>query len=742
MRDAVRALVSAGAMSLSALVPQQIAGVSPLPGLTSTKVVDAASSPVETSIAPAASASPAGRAHRQGPPIRLVRRETTNGLAAIAAATPRSGTPSPVTPPLVVAYAPSADAAPVQNPLLAPVPPVDTGIAGLREAIAAYHAGNLAQGDAAAGTVEDPIARTAIEWLAERVIGRLPLERVDAFLTAHPDWPAADYLRRRAEVALYADHRSPAVIEQYFAGRAPETIFGKLALARAKLAAGPDGAPEATRLVREVWLSGDIGLPVESAVLREFRDFLTKADNKLRSDKLFYHGLDAAARRAAVLAGPDQDALSKARDNPQDQKLADALPASVHNDPTLLFAKVRALRERSKFSDAAKDVLAAPRDVAEPDQWWGERKLLARKLLDAGDAKTAYRLCAEAAPNSDDKKFDAAFEAGWIALRFLHDPAAAAPHFAAMTKVASAPSGVARAAYWQGRTADAAGRTDEAKDFYRAAALHATTYYGQLARAKLGETDIPMPSPHMIAQGDQRAEVVRVVELLETLGETAIALPLAIDAARHLDDEAQIAALAEVLSKAGDARATLLVGKAATTRGFALDAWAFPTFGVPAFDPIGKSAATPIVYAIARQESAFATDAVSSAGAIGLMQMIVSTARRTATQIGVPFDQAKLMKDATFNAQLGAAHLGELMHENGGSMALTFAAYNAGGRRVKQWIDAYGDPRKPDVDPVDWVERIPIDETRNYVQRVIESLQTYRGRFGDSAPLRIDSDLR
>jgi soluble lytic murein transglycosylase len=711
-------------MSLSALVPFQVVSlgaqhsapplsVAHLPGIEN--FIDAATTP---------------RWHREGSSNR-------SENASAAASAPGGGK-------IVVAYAPAADSAgaPIQNPLLAPVPPVDTGTDGLHQAIAAYHAGNLAEGDDLARQLEDPLSRTTLEWIALRLSPRLPFERVTAFLAAHPDWPAADYLRRRAEVALYSDRRSPVLINAFFAARPPETVYGKLALARAKLAADPPDNKSAASLVREVWLSGDIGTLLEAAILREFHDLLSKADHKARSDKLFFEGLDAAARRAAVLAGPDEEALSKARDNPTSHVLVAALPAADRNDPSLIFAKIRALRERSKFADAAKTALEASDDSAAPDDWWTERRRLARKLLDAGDAKTAYRLCAQALPASDEMKLEAEFEAGWIALRFLHDSAAAASHFAEMTRIAVAPQSVARAAYWQGRTAEVAGKSEAATGFYRIAAAHATTYYGQLARAKLGKTDIPLPTPGNIAEGARRAEVVRVVELLEALDERDIALPLAIDAARRLDDESQVAALAEVVSKTGDARATLLVGKAAINRGFALDAWAFPTFGIPAFDPIGKSAAAPIVYSIARQESAFATGAVSRAGAIGLMQMIVSTARRTAAQIGVPFDETKLLKDATFNAQLGAAHLGELLHDNGGSMILTFAAYNAGSKRVKQWIDAYGDPRKPNVDPVDWVERIPIDETRNYVQRVIENLQTYRERFGDAAPLKIESDLR
>lgn len=713
---ALRTLTGAGVMSISALVPFELVGLGapqgPAPLLAS-----AAASPRTAGISP-------------------------NGLAAIAAVSPRGGTPSQQR--IVVAYAPSSDEGTVQNPLLAPVPPVDAGPAGVHEAIAAYRAGNLVLGDEAARQADDPLDRAALEWIALRLEPRLPFERIAAFLADHPGWPATDSLRRRAEVALYTDRRSPALISTFFAAHPPETVYGKLALARAKLAAGQEGTLEAVTLVRDVWLSGDIGTQLESAILREFRDLLSKDDHKARADRLFYKGLRLAERRAAVLAGPEIEVLAKARDNPTDALVA-ALPAALRGDPGLLFAKIQKLSGQSKFAEAAKLMLAAPRDPAElvePDEWWTERKLLARKLLDQGDAKTAYRLCAESAPASSDMKLEAAFEAGWIALRFLHDSTAAAAHFAFMAKIATATPSLARAAYWQARTAEAAGATDNAAAFYRAAADHATTYYGQLARAKLGKTDIPIAAPANIAVGAERAEVVRVVELLEALGETALARPLAIDAARNLGDEAQIAALAEVVSKAADARTTLLVGKTATSRGFALDAWSFPTFGIPVFDPLGKSAAVPVVYAVVRQESAFAADAVSSAGAMGLMQMIVSTARRTAAHAGVPFEESKLLTDATFNAQLGAAHLGELLKENRGSMILTFAAYNAGGKRVKEWIAAYGDPRNPRVDPVDWVERIPFDETRNYVQRVVENLQTYRERFGDSTPLKIESDLR
>ena len=226
--------------------------------------------------------------------------------------------------------------------------------------------------------------------------------------------------------------------------------------------------------------------------------------------------------------------------------------------------------------------------------------------------------------------------------------------------------------------------------------------------------------------------LVRIVELLYALDENDLALSLAAEAAQHLTSEPQLAALANVVAAERDAHDSLVIGKILGQRQIAADSLAFPTYGVPDFEPLANSAPPAIVYAIARQESGFDPHAVSSAGAKGLMQMIDSTAKRTAEQIGVNFDVARLTSDAAFNARLGAAHLGELIAEQGGSPILTFAAYNAGGRRVKEWIEAYGDPRTPGVDPIDWVERIPFEETRNYVQRVMENWTMYQASFGQS----------
>jgi soluble lytic murein transglycosylase len=151
---------------------------------------------------------------------------------------------------------------------------------------------------------------------------------------------------------------------------------------------------------------------------------------------------------------------------------------------------------------------------------------------------------------------------------------------------------------------------------------------------------------------------------------------------------------------------------------------------------------TPILHAIARQESAFNPHAVSGVGARGLMQMMPATARETARRFSVTFDPRRLTGDPVYSATLGGAHLIDLLRAWRGSYVLTFAAYNAGSGNVRDWIEAYGDPREPHVDVIDWIERIPFSETRHYVQKIMENLQVYRARIDGVRHLGIAEDLR
>jgi soluble lytic murein transglycosylase len=234
--------------------------------------------------------------------------------------------------------------------------------------------------------------------------------------------------------------------------------------------------------------------------------------------------------------------------------------------------------------------------------------------------------------------------------------------------------------------------------------------------------------------------VVRALEILYAIDERDLAAIMAAELGEQARDVAALTTAAEITARHNDARATLLIGKAALGHGLPFEHYAFPDFGVPPYQQIGPQVERCVVYSIVRQESAFNPKVVSSANAIGLMQVTPAAGRDTARRFNVSFDQHRLSTDVAYNAQLGTAEIGNDIATWRGSYVLALVAYNAGPRRAREWIEQYGDPRNPKVDPVDWIERIPISETRNYVQRVIENMQVYRARLGDNR-LLIEADL-
>jgi soluble lytic murein transglycosylase len=654
--------------------------------------------------------------------------------SSLEGAAPALGAPSAVTPPAETAsLEPSAPPPATQEPAADPALPPPRS----PQAVILYRKGDAAGLMALASAATDADERSALAWTSLRADAHPSFDSLATFLKAHRSWPSRAWIREREEAELAAHPQAPGQVAAFFANDPPQTSAGKIAAARAAQAMGrPE---EASQIIRALWRDGNVDALSESVVLREFGSSLTKADHVYRADRLLYTGYLSAGARAAALAGPDTLALAQARIGaaraPMSPGLIKAVPPALRNDPGLLFSRIQYARRAGRVYEAAVLLSLAPHDRAtlvSPDRWWSERKMIARTLLDLDEPQLAFEVCDQTVqPDSSEAQVDAAFHAGWIALRFLGDAPSAAKRFALAAKAAENPLSVARAAYWQGRAAEAMGDSETTKTFYARAAAVPIAYYGQLAAQRLGETRLAFRAPAAAAEGERRDEAVRAVQALYADGLDDVAAALAFDAARQWRDESQVAALAEVVKRHEEAGTEVQFAKIAVMQGHPLEAMAFPAVGMPAFLPLPRSADLATVYAVARQESEFIWHASSGAGAKGLMQMLPSTAVVTARRAGVEFDYARLIVDPAFNTQLGAALLGQLIEDQRGSRELAFAAYNAGPGRVAQWIAAHGDPRDGAVDLVDWIERIPFDETRDYVERVSENLGVYRQRFAD-----------
>jgi soluble lytic murein transglycosylase len=626
-------------------------------------------------------------------------------------------------------------------------------LAAVKQAIEFLHAHNAGAASETENQITDPVARKLVEWAILRDDdSAIEFARYSRFINENPGWASLTLFRRRAEAMLWQSPAGPAVVRAFFASTKPLTAKGRFALARALLSEGD--RITARNYVREAWHLDGFSHELESQARELFGDLITAADDKARMEsRLYANDNDGALRAAEHLDAPDFAiaqawAAINAKSNTA-EALLEAVPPNVRNDVGYLFAYAQWLRRNDKIAEAGQLMLAASRDperLRDVDEWWIERRLVARKLLDIGDARTAYLVVRDAAPPSKENyRIEQQFTAGWIALRFLDDPATAIAHFSRISQMSENPIALARAGYWMGRAIEASGKPREARPYYEEAARHTTAYYGQLARARLGLPELPLSAPPALS-GERRTalsrlEIVRAVEILYAIDARDLVAPMVADLADRVQDPAPLIMLGEICRKYQDARAVNLIGKAALARGFAFDYYAFPTIGVPTYRAVGPDVERALVFAIVKQESAFNPKDVSSARALGLMQVTPEAGRFVAKKFKVKFDERRLLSDVTYNLQMGSAELGGVIGDYRGSYVLAFAAYNAGSGRVREWLDRYGDPRDPRVDPIDWVERIPFAETRNYVQRVLENLQVYRVRFSTSPRLMIEADL-
>ncbi|MFQ5563633.1 MAG: transglycosylase SLT domain-containing protein [Parvularculaceae bacterium] len=606
-----------------------------------------------------------------------------------------------------------------------------------------------------AEAVADPIAKSLADWFyfnAENP--NVDLEDAQDFLEAHQDWPAISRIQAHVERSVL-DSVPSEDVRAFFESRDPRTGDGKLELARALSDVGQEDA--AVELVRNAWINHTFTLSEERRLLARHGGDLREEDHAARVDRLLwarqvtnsrriYSKLNARDRRMAVARAA---LLMRASSGP---KLFDKLPPDEKMDSGVLHAAVRFYR-RTKNEELAialaRQAPTTPEALRNPQAWWSERELLMRWALKNGRFADAYAMAAGAGldPKDDYADFaEAEFDAGWIALRFLNEPERAETHFMALAAAVTSPISTARAFYWLGRAAEARGARDLATVRYSRAAAHIYTYYGQLAAEKLGGAALEAKfAPPTISTPADRARftsrpVVAALRMLSDLDRDHDFLTFAYRVDDQLETPGEYAELAKLADRKGAPHITVRAGKVGISRGaFAPDV-VYPMIFVP--EEATRFSPAEILLGLSRQESEFNPRAYSRAGARGLMQLLPSTALITARKEGLRYSRAALLDDPGYNMMIGSAHLSHLFERFDDSYVMTFAAYNAGAYRVDRWIEEFGDPRDPNVDPVDWVELIPFSETRNYVQRVLENTQVYRSRLHDR-PIagRLASDL-
>jgi soluble lytic murein transglycosylase len=594
---------------------------------------------------------------------------------------------------------------------------------------------------------EGPIARDIVEWQRLRAGDGL-LGEYEDFFKRRPDWPGLPLMVEKGEVAV-ARSDDPARVISYFASQKPETGAGAVALIKALNASGrtDEGVAEA----RRAWVTLPFGVEDEAAMLALFPE-MPAARHEQRLDMLLWQDRTYEAARMLPRVSADWQALAFARLGLAAEVkgvtgLVDAVPAAVRNDAGLAHARFIWRMKKDLYPDATELILtrsSSAESLGRPEAWAERRAVLARYLMRQGKAADAYRVASSHHLTEGGDYADLEFLSGFIALRKLDDPAKALPHFVRMQAAVTTPISESKALYWQARALDAAGRGQDALAAFTTAASHQTAYYGQLAAEHLG---LPLdarlldttPPPDWREADFVNSSVLEAGLLLLRAGDKTLAKRFLLHLA-ETQEKNGLDQMADMALQVGQPHIALLIAKQAAERGIILPRAYFP---VPDIVPDGLAVSRALALSIARRESEFDPLAQSGAGARGLMQVMPDTGKQMAGKLGVAFATSMLTEDPAFNTKMGSAYLAGLIEEFGPSVAMVASGYNAGPSRPKRWITEFGDPRRDDVDVVDWVETIPFSETRTYVMRVAESLVIYRAKLkGEAGPVRISDELK
>ena len=610
------------------------------------------------------------------------------------------------------------------------------GSAAFRKALATLAGGDQAGAYQEAASLPDNLERRTLQWAAIYYgNGKIDYGSVARFAQDAPDFASDALYQTRLEQSLVSSSPSDADIIQYLGASTPATVKGQVLLAAALERAGQHD--RARKLARSIWVDNFLDADNEKLVQATLGKLLTRDDYWARTVHLLMNDRASGAGRMLGRLSPAQKSLAAAgiavaANAGTADKLLTKVDPGLRKSALYLFMAAQRARQSGKFTAALGDLNAAKGNLPDSAQWWYERRTLIRQMLAQGDAKLAYRAAATYTSGPEGRLVEARFHAGWIALAFLGDAKSAKPQFEKMLALSTLPDSVTQGEYWLGRSLAALGDAAGAKAAFARAARHGTLYYGLLARGQLGMPGIemrPLPAWQSSEAAFNARDVVRGVRLLVANGQATLAAPLLKNFSNGLKDGGELLLAARLAQTVGAHYLAIQIADIADQRGTPLDLFSYPMDPLPAnmkLADVDRAA----IYAIARQESRFKVDAVSVSGALGVMQLMPGTAKETAAKMGISYSPARLTTDASYNALIGSTYLAGQLRQFDGSLALAAAGYNAGAGNAAKWVSAFGDPRAANVDPVVWVELIPFEETRRYVQRVLSNYVVYRARLG------------
>ncbi len=599
--------------------------------------------------------------------------------------------------------------------------------------------------------VKDSEFRKLITWMHLKTTRNgASFNEYKKFIEQNDYYPRINRIRYLAEEKIYLRNNSPTSIINWFEKYPPLGGLGKIKLAEAYLEQGR--LNEVKKLVKEGWVTAEIRKNDLGYYRAKFKKFLSSDDHIKRADHLAWEKKYWDLKRMLKYLPTDQRALYNARQILMsssygvDNAIA-KVPQYLKKDPGLEFDRLRWRNRRGRLEGSLEILFQnanrTETQMVRPDKWWEQRESVTRSLIYKKRYKTAYKVSSEHSLSSGPSFAEAEWLSGWIALTFLKSPEYAINHFENFYNNVSYPISLARGAFWLGVSYEQLKENDAANKFFSEAAKFPMTYYGQLAFNKINPGGNFELKDQSIFNKEYEKEfkknkLIKHVILLHELDASQYAKDILKHLAELNIEKGSEVLAAELSTSIERYDFAIQISKRASYEKRFYNKYNYPVIATPKVVNNKQMPNQEIVLAIIRQESEFDRKANSWAGARGMMQLMKYTAKIVAKQAKLPYSISRLTADPEYNIKLGSYYFNGLLNDYNGVFPFAIAAYNAGPNRVKTWRRVNGDPSKGQISYVNWIEQIRFEETRNYVQRVLENINVYKYILRKE-PVQIDS---
>lgn len=582
---------------------------------------------------------------------------------------------------------------------------------------------------------KSPVAQKLYMWLNVTLDkGSYQTPLLIDFILNSPEWPSLHKFRDKIEKNIEGNVQ-PLGVELWFKQYPPKTYNGFEQYVTALNT--NNKSAQVKDVVSNYFADAYLSKKDNDTMMLKYKSYLTSDVINTRLDNLLWQKRYFEAGYMFPNLNESQQRIARARIAlGRMTNLTDYLVGLLKSDEKttegIAYDRMKWRRKKDKTDGAIEMLAHQPKDSKYRELWWGERNILSRRKIEDKNYSAAYEIVSNHKLDTKDEEYSQAeWLSGWLALNYLNNPSKAYTHFENFYNSVNSAISRARAAYWLGRTDEAMNNTKSAKNWYSLASQFPSTFYGQLAAEKTGQTFTKDSFMNDTVSPDDdedfnHNELVSAIRKLKKYGLEKHAENFFIKLFQKADTREKYILIAKLAKEVGLTKYEVEANKRLQQN---LGTFMFE-LGYPILNNIpDKKADKSLIHAITYRESMFNPEAISHAGARGLMQLMPATAKMVSKGAKLYYSRRNLTKDPEYNIRLGTIYLNQLVKKYDGFYPLAIAAYNAGTNNVAKWINKFGDPRKSEIDLINWIELVPIYETRNYIQRVMETYYLYNLKF-------------